>query len=106
MEEAASAVERLSMRIADDVKDRSPRSACEFRAMVDQIPAYSLFLQIGLDKQTVQLDVSIVAQQHSREAGKGSIAFGHEHMTGHDLLDRQYDSIGICEQRFAVAGIG
>ena len=106
MKEAAGAVERLGMRIADDVQDGSPRSACEFRAMVDQTPAYSLSLQIRLDKQTVQLDVSIVAQQHSREAGKGSIAFGHEHMTGHDLLDREYDSIGVREQRFAVAGIG
>ena len=104
-EEPARTVERLGVRVADDVQHGRALATCEIRAMPDQTPAYSLPLQVGFHEQAVQLDVPVSSQQHGRESGNRPVAFGHEDMARRDLLHGKYDSIGVRDYRFAIARI-
>ena len=73
--------------------------------MLDQGSANALAPCVRLDKKRVQFRVSIRSRKDRSKAHDSSIRLGDEYASGLYLIERQFDRVGIRQQRFPVSGV-
>jgi hypothetical protein len=93
------------VRITDHVKGGRSVFAGHARAVFDQQTSDTAPSSGGLDKQGVQVRLSICSGQHSREASKQSVPLCDEHSSCFNLLNCEFDGIGMGEQSVAIASV-
>lgn len=103
--ETACAVELLGVRVTDDVQRRRARRCRGGTAILDQGPANTLAPRGRLDKKPIQFPISVRSRKDGSKAHDSSFRLGNEYFSGLYLSNRQFDRIGIRQQRFSISGI-
>ena len=103
--ETTRQIERLSVGITDHVKGGRSVFAGHARAVFDQQASDAAPASGGLDKQGVEVRLSVCPGQHRREASKQAVPLCDEYSSCFNLLNCEFDGIGMGEQSVAITSV-
>ena len=90
------------MGISNHTQSRRALRACDAGAVFHQHLPHALAPGVWLNKQTVELGLSVVPRQHGGKSDDCAVPFRNKHSPSGDLRKWEFDGIGIGEQGFAI----